>query len=135
NADDYTADDRVDDAVEAELFGGNGELAVDREHEERVEFPRPHQLRDVRDVDEKERLKELRDHLVGADEQNYFPFCPIPDAVDIAKDDGEKNNLADEPEHFHQHPEEKVRFETHLADERVAKHDGIDVDVTSEHAC
>jgi hypothetical protein len=31
--------------------------------------------------------------------------------------------LADEPQHFHEHPEEEVRFETHLADERVAKHD------------
>jgi len=35
--------------------------------------------------------------LVSADEQNDFPFCPITDAVDIAEDDREKNDLADEP--------------------------------------
>jgi hypothetical protein len=58
-----------------------------------------------------------------ADEQNDFPFCPIANAVDIPKDDGEKNDLTYEPKHFNQHPEKEIRFETHLADERVPKHD------------
>jgi hypothetical protein len=57
---------------------------------------------------------------MGADEQNHFPFCPITDAIDIPEDDGEKNDLADEPKHFHQHPKQEVRFEAQLADERVA---------------
>src|ERR1700730_1437810 len=135
NADDYAANGRVNDAVETELFGRNGELAVHRQDEERVELSGADELGNVGHVDEKERLEKLGDHLMGADEQDHFPFCPITDAIDIAENDGEKNDLADEPKHFHQHPEKKVRFETHLADQRVAKHDGIDVDVTPEHGC
>src|SRR3981081_2119962 len=65
-----------------------------------------------------------------ADEQDHFPFCPIADAVDVTEDDAEKNDLAAEPKHFHQHPKQEVRFKAHLADKRVAKHDGIDFDVT-----
>src|SRR5439155_17026686 len=94
-------------------------------------LPGADEFRNGGDVDEKERLEKLRDHLVGADEQNHLPFCPIADAVDIAEDDGEKSDLADEPQHFHQHPKQEVRFETQLADERVAKHDGINLEIPS----
>jgi len=105
------------------LFGRDGKLTVDRQDQERVQFSGTDQLRNSGDVDEKESLEKLRDHLMGADEQNHFPFCPISDAVDITEDDGEKNDLADEPKHLHQHPKQEVCFEAHFADERVAQHD------------
>src|SRR5205807_5962602 len=84
----------------------------------------------VCDVDEKESLEKLRDHLVRADEQHHFPFRPIANAIDLAKNDAEENDLPAEPEDFDDHPKEEVGFETHLADERIAQHDGVDVDVT-----
>src|SRR5206468_11941619 len=130
NANDHTAEGGVDDAVEAELFGRDGKLTVDRQDQERVQFSGTDQLRNSGDVDEKERLEKLRDHLMGADEQNHFPFCPIADPVDIAENDREKSDLPDEPQHFHQHPKQEIRFETQLADERVAQHDGVNLDVT-----
>ena len=44
--------------------------------------------------------------------------------------------MPDKPKHFHQHPENEIGFETHLANERVAQHDGVDVDVTAhDGAC
>jgi hypothetical protein len=42
-----------------------------------------------------------------------------------------KKNLAAKPEHLGQHPEDEVRFETHLANERIPQHDGVNVDVTA----
>src|SRR2546421_4476582 len=53
---DNTAEDRVQDTVEAELFRGNGELAVHWENKERVEPSGADQLGDVGDVDEEKRL-------------------------------------------------------------------------------
>src|ERR1051326_113367 len=133
--DDHAADDRIHDTVEPELFCRNRELAVDWQDKERIELARAHQFGDGGDVGKKERLEKLRDHLMRADEQNDFPFCPITDAVDIAEDDREENDLADEPEDFDQHPKEEIRLEAHLANERIAKHDRIDLDVTSDHVC
>jgi hypothetical protein len=133
DADNNAANHGVDHAVEPELFRGNGELAVNRQDEKRVELSSANQFRNGGYIDEKERLEKLRDHLVSSDEQNDFPFCPITDAVDIAENDGEKNDLADEPKHLHQHPKQEVRFETHLANEGVTKHDGVDLDVTPDH--
>ena len=132
--DDDGADERVDDAVETELFGGDGELAVERQDEQRIEFPGADQLGNVRHVHEKECLKELRDDLVRADEQDHFPFRPVADPVDLPEDDAEEHDLAAEPEHLHHHPEEEIRLETQLADERVAQHDRVDFEVTA-HAC
>src|SRR5437588_3975326 len=135
NTNNHTAERGVDHAVEAELFGRDRKLAIDGQDQERIELSSAHQFRNGGHVDEEERLKKLRDHLVRPDEQNDFPFCPIPDAVDIAEDDGEKNDLADEPKHLYQHPKQEVRFETQLADERVAQHDGVNLDVTPDHVC
>jgi hypothetical protein len=50
--------------------------------------------------------------------------------ADVPENDAEENNLAAEPQHFHQHPKDKIRFETHLTDERVAQHDGVNFEVT-----
>jgi len=43
----------------------------------------------------------------------------------------EKNDLTEEPKHFHDHPEKKVGLETHLTNERVAQHDTVNFDVTA----
>ncbi len=94
------------------------------------EFPRAHQLGNVGYVDKEKRLKKLSDDLVRPDEQNHFPLCPIADAIDIAKNDTEENDLPDEPEHLDNQPEQKICFETHLADERIAQHDSVNLDVT-----
>src|SRR3954471_16729860 len=93
--DDGGADDCIDDAVELELFARYRELAVDRQHQEGVEFSGAHKFRDIGDVDEKERLKDLPDNLMGADEQNHFPFRPVADPVDVGEDDAEEHNLSD----------------------------------------
>src|SRR4029077_16168569 len=82
---------------------------------------------------EEERLEELRDNLVCADKQHHFPFCPVTDAIDIPKNDAEKNDLAAEPQNLHHHPQQEVRFEDHVPDERVTQHDGIDFDVAAHH--
>ena len=121
----------VDHAIETELFARDGELAVDRQNKERIEFPGAHELGDVRDVNEEKCLKNLRDDLVRADEQHDFPFRPVTDPVDLAEDDAEEKNLAAKPKHLDDHPEDEVRLETHLADERVAQHDRVDFDVTA----
>src|SRR5438105_15470466 len=91
HADNHSADRGINHTVEAELFRRNGELAVDRQDEERVELSSAHQLRNGGDVGEKECLEKLRDHLVGAEEQDHFPFCPTTEAIDVAEDDLEKN--------------------------------------------
>src|SRR4030095_4194043 len=117
------AKQRVDDAVERELFRGHRELAVDWQHPNGIQFSGAHELGDVRDVHEKERLEELRDNLVCADQQDHFPFCPVTDAIDISKNDAEKNDLAAEPQNLHHHPQQEVCLKAHVPDERVAQHD------------
>src|SRR5438105_2104425 len=132
-ANDDATERGVDHAVEAKLFGRNRKLAVDGQNEQRVELSGAHKLGNTCDVDEKESLEKLRDHLVRADEQHHFPFRPIANAIDLAKNDAEENDLPAEPEDFDDHPKEEVGFETHLADERIAQHDGVDVDVTPHY--
>ena len=128
------AEKRVDHAVETELFRRDGELTVDRQDEKRIEFSGADQFRDVRDVDEEEGLEQLRDDLMRADEQDHFPFRPVADPVDLTEDDAEEKNLAAKPEHLHDHPENEIRLEAHLANERVAQHDRVNFEVTA-HAC
>src|SRR5215831_5574660 len=127
------AKQRVDDAVERELFRGHRELAVDWQDQNGIQFSGAHELGNVRDVYEKERLEELRDNLVCADQQDHFPFCPVTNAIDISKNDAEENDLAAEPQNLHHHPQQEVRLEAQVPDERVAQHDGIDFDVTAHH--
>ena len=83
----------VDNAVERELFRGHRELAVDWQHQNGIQFSHPHQLGDICEVNEKERLEKLGDYLVCADQQDHFPFCPVTDAIDIPKNDAEENDL------------------------------------------
>jgi hypothetical protein len=52
--------------------------------------------------------------------------------IDGAKNDTEKNDLTEEPKHFHYHPEKKVGLETHLANERVAQHNAVNFDITPQ---
>src|SRR4030095_10569334 len=47
----------VDDAVEPELFGGYRKLAVDWQHQHRIQFSRAHELGNVCDIHKKERLE------------------------------------------------------------------------------
>src|SRR5438552_3986013 len=91
----------------------------------------PKMKRDSRDVDEKKALENLRDHLVGADKQHHLPFRPIADAIDLPENDAKENNLSAEPKDLDDHPEQEVCLESHLANERVAQHDGVDFDVTA----
>ena len=123
--DDYhhAAQNRIEHAIEAELFRGDGKLTVDRQDQQRIKFSGSDQLRDVRDIHEEERLEQLRDHLMRAKKQDDFPFRPVTDSVHLAEDDAEEDDLAAKPEHFHDHPENEIRFETQLANERVAQHD------------
>ncbi len=113
------------------MFAGNGKLTVDRQHEQRIEFSRADQFRDIREVDEKKALEDLRDHLVGADKQHHFPFRPVADAIDLSENDAEENNLSAKPKDLDNHPEQEICLETHLANEGVAQHDGVDFDVTA----
>ena len=68
-----------------------------------------------------------------ADEEHDLPLCPVTNTIDIAEDDAEKNNLPAEPEDLHDHPQQEVRLETQLADEGVAQHDGVNLNVTPHH--
>src|SRR5438094_1648622 len=125
------AEQSVDNAVEPELLRGNRELAVDWQHQNGIQFSHPHQLRDICEVHKKESLEKLCDDLVCADQQHHFPFRPVTDVIDIPKNDAEKNDLPAEPKNLDHHPQQEVRLETQVADERVAQHDGIDFDVTA----
>ncbi len=82
-------------------------------------------------VDEKKALEDLRDHLVGADKQHHFPFRPVADAIDLSENDAEENNLSAKPKDLDNHPEQEICLETHLANKRIAQHDGVDFDVTA----
>jgi hypothetical protein len=53
--------------------------------------------------------------------------------IDVPEDDAEENDLPAEPQNLDYHPQQKICFETHLADKRVAQHDGVDFDVTAHH--
>src|ERR1043166_3424569 len=88
---DNRAEDGVEDTVEAELFSGDGELAVDRQNKKRIEFPGSDEFRNIRDVHEEKRLEQLRDHLVSADEQNHLPFRPVADLVDLPENKDRKS--------------------------------------------
>src|SRR4029077_21141225 len=114
-----------------ELFRGDCKLAVDRQHEQRVQPSGAYQLWNVCNVHEKERLEKLRDHLVGADQQHHLPFCPVTNSIHIAEDDAKKNDLPAEPKNFDDHPQEEIRLETQLPDERVAQHDGVNFDIAA----
>jgi hypothetical protein len=49
----------------------------------------------------------------------------------LPKNNAEENDLAAKPEDLDNHPEEEIRLEAHLANKRVAQHDGVDFDVTA----
>src|SRR5215475_12065293 len=115
------AKQRVDNAVKPELFRGNRELTVDWQNQNGIQFSSAHELGNVCDVHEKERLEELRDDLVRADQQHHFPLRPVADSIDIPKNDAEENDLPAEPKNLHHHPQQEVRLETHVPDERVAQ--------------
>ena len=121
----------VEDAIESELFCGNGELAIDGKDKERIEPAGANQFRNVGNVDEEKGLEQLRDHLVRADEQDHLPFRPAPDLVHLPENDAEERDLAAEPKHFHDHPKDEVDLETQLADERVAQHDPPDFEIAA----
>jgi hypothetical protein len=53
--------------------------------------------------------------------------------IDLSEDDAKENDLPAEPEDLHDHPEKEICLKTHLANERVAQHDGVDFDVTTHH--
>src|SRR5258707_10427612 len=125
------AQQSVDNAVEPELFRGNRELAVDWQHQNGIQFSHPHELGDICEVHKKESLEKLCDDLVRPDQQHDLPFHPVADVIDISKNDAEKNDLPAEPKNLDDHPQQKVRLETQIPDERVAQHDGIDFDVTA----
>jgi hypothetical protein len=57
--------------------------------------------------------------------------CQLTAPLDIPKNDTEKNDLATEPQNLDHHPQQEVRLEAQIPDERVAQHDGIDFDVTA----
>src|SRR5438046_4615516 len=123
----------VDNAVESELSRRNRELTVDWQHQNGIQFSHAHELGNVCDVHEKERLEQLRDNLVCPDQQHHFPLGPVPNVIDGPKNDAEENDLPAKPKNLDHHPQQKVRLETHVPDERVAQHDGIDFDVTAHH--
>src|SRR6266436_1226042 len=118
-----TSERGVDDAIQPELFRGYCKLAVDRQHKQGIQFSGADKFRNVCDVNEEERLKKLGDHLVRTDQQHDLPLCPIADPIHIAENDTEEHDLAAEPEHLDRHPQQKVRLETQLANERVTQHD------------
>jgi len=73
----------------------------------------------------------LRDNLVSPNEQDHFPFRPIANLIDLPKDDAEKKNLPAKPKHLDQHPKNEIRLEAHLANKRVAQHDGVNFEVAT----
>src|SRR6266480_765290 len=131
HADHHSAKRGVDHAVEAELFSGNSKLAVDRQHQQRVEFSGADQFRNIGNVDEKKALENLGDHLVGADEKHHFPFRPITDVIYLPENNAEENNLSAEPKDLDDHPQQEVCLEAHFPNEGVAEHDRVDFDVTA----
>src|ERR1041384_6759287 len=131
NQNNYGPKHYVADAVEPELVRGDRELEVAWQEQNGIQFSRAHELRNICDVHKKERLKQLRNNLVSTDQQHHLPFCPVTDAIDIPKNDAEKNDLAAEPKNLYHHPQQEVRLEAHVPDERVAQHNGIDFDVTA----
>ena len=64
-----------------------------------------------------------------ADEQYHFPFRPITNAIDLAKDNAEEKNLTAKPQHLYDHPENKIRLKAHLANKRVAQHDPVNFEI------
>src|SRR5205814_6431928 len=64
-----------------------------------------------------------------AEQQDHFPFRPVTDSIHLTEDDAKENDLAAEPEDFHDHPEKEVRLEAQLADKRVAQHDSPNLKV------
>src|SRR5204863_4546421 len=68
------AEQSVDNAVESELLRGNRELAVDWQHQNGIEFSHPHELGDICEIHEKERLEKLCDDLVRPDQQHHLPL-------------------------------------------------------------
>ena len=122
----------VDEIIESELFGGYGELRIDRLKQEEVEPAGADEFGQIGQVGVKERLKDLGDELMRSDEQDDLPFCPISDPVHVAKDHFKENDLPDEPKQLDSHPKQEVRLEGHFADHRVAKHDGIDFSVSAQ---
>ena len=86
------------------MFRRNSKLAIDRQNQKRIQFSRAHEFWNVGEVNKKECLKELGNHLVCADKQHDLPLCPITDAIDIGENDAEEDNLAAEPKDLHDHP-------------------------------
>ena len=99
------------------MFRGDGELAVDRQDQQRIESSCANQFRDICHVHKKEGLEKLRDDLVCADEQYHFPFRPIPDVINVPEDDTKKHDLPAKPQNLHNHPQEEIRLETQLPNE------------------
>ena len=72
--DEADPDARVDEVIQPELARGHGKLSIERQQEHQIETARADQFRQVGDVHVTERLKNLADNLMGADQQHHFPF-------------------------------------------------------------
>ena len=96
--DDGDADQCVDYTVEAELPDGGGKLAIYRLEKDKVEFPGSNEFGKVDEVGEEEALENLADNLMGSDEQNHLPLCPVADLAHLTENDLDKDQLPDEPE-------------------------------------
>src|SRR2546422_66932 len=70
---------------------------------------------------------------MGSDEQYHLPLRPVADAIYLPENDAKEKNLAQKPEHLDDEPEDKIRLETHLPDERVAQHDRINFEIAAHH--
>jgi hypothetical protein len=126
------SDQRVNQAVEAELTGRAGKLRIDRLQQNEIEFAGADQLGQIHQIHIEECLEKLADDLMGSDKQNHLPFCPITYRADLAVNYLDKHQLSDKPERFNDEPQRKIQLEIHLPDQGVAEHDPVDRPVFSK---
>ena len=101
-------------------------LAIHRLQKDEVEFPGPNEFRQIDKVGKKEPLKDLADNLMGANQEDHLPLRPVANLVDVTEYHLDKDQLADKPKRFHDHPQEKIQLEIHLPNQGVAEHDRVD---------
>ena len=120
----------IDEAAQVHLPEGNHEPGVHRQEQHEIEFARADELGKLSAVGQKNGRENLLNKMARAQQHHHLPLRPGANPIGMRVDDREERQLQREPEHLHDDPKEEVRFETHLAHDRVLPKRAVDFQIS-----
>ena len=122
----------VDERTEIHFSQREEEARVDRQQQHEVESPGADEFGHLHAIGQEEGLENLLDEMRHAEQQHHFPLRPVADVIGVRIDDDDERELQREPKHLNHDPEQEVRLEAHLANDRVPPERDVDGPVAAD---